>query len=156
MGSDNNEEEPLSRGLCRGPCQDWNREPWVTIRAFSFIGFWVGGYLICCALCVWFLMGIHRIQNTEELQLLVNNYRLPAQGRCKVINATHSRCLPQVFVIGASKCGTTSIVDYMKYMNGSFHFVERFMTDVKMDNQSEIHRFDRKSAEHHCGKVWPE
>ena len=51
-------------------------------------------------------------------------------------------CLPNVFLIGASKAGTTSLVDYLANTTG-VHFVQRGIH--KFDKHNEIHRFDRSS-----------
>ena len=47
------------------------------------------------------------------------------------------RCLPSVFFIGASKCGTTSLTDYLD-QNPSVHFTNRFIH--KRDSHREVHR----------------
>lgn len=62
--------------------------------------------------------------------------------RCKVFNSTHFRCLPNVFLIGSSKAGTTSLVLYLsKLPNVYFSFRE----ETSQKDNSEQHRFDRAS-----------
>eukprot|EP01041_Mallomonas_annulata_P003462 gene3462-6888_t len=60
-------------------------------------------------------------------------------NRCRTYNSTHFRCLPNVFLIGASKSGTTSIVGHLARHPG-VSFVRR---RVDSHRHREIHRFDR-------------
>lgn len=118
----------------------------VRISVNSGVRLIAGAVFMASSIILFFwLCSVHRIRNVEEVGIVLNTMMLPHHNdRCKIVDETHLRCLPNVFVIGASKCGTTSIVDYMKNMNSSFHFVERGVTDWN-DHQAEIHRFDRNS-----------
>lgn len=51
------------------------------------------------------------------------------------------RCLPNVFFIGASKCGTSSMRSHLS-SHPHIRFVRRMQSGVE---GAEIHRFDRKS-----------
>ena len=62
--------------------------------------------------------------------------------RCKRYNTTHYICLPNVFLIGASKCGTTSLMDLLLQHPHVTHVRRRIHPT---DQHKEIHRFDRSS-----------
>ena len=103
-----------------------------------------------CVICVvasfllfMYILSIHRIRNLVDAIRVFNVMNLPAKDhRCKFFNGSHYICLPNVFLIGASKCGTTSMIDYL---------VEHPMIDIinrrisKIDRHREVHRFDRAS-----------
>lgn len=61
---------------------------------------------------------------------------------CKIVNGTHFQCLANIFFIGASKCGTTSFVDYLK-QHQNINFIQRHI--MPRDHHQEVHRFDRSS-----------
>ena len=62
--------------------------------------------------------------------------------RCKRHNATHYICLPNTFLIGASKCGTTSLMDLLLQHPNVAHVRRRIHP---IDRHKEVHRFDRPS-----------
>jgi len=77
--------------------------------------------------------------------------RLPLEDdRCRRFNATHLRCLPNVFFIGASKCGTTSVTEYLE-RQPRVHFVRRRIH--KTDRHREVHRFDRNTYPRAFGAI---
>lgn len=61
--------------------------------------------------------------------------------RCRLYNESHFKCLPNIFLIGASKCGTTSLVDYLN-LHPRIDFVNR---RIFPDKHREVHRFDRNT-----------
>ena len=66
----------------------------------------LGFGLIFAYVCIF-----HRISSLEQLQQVGELARQPLlDWRCRGMNETHARCLPNVFSIGASRCGTTSLV----------------------------------------------
>lgn len=63
--------------------------------------------------------------------------------RCRIWNATHYQCLPNVFLIGASKSGTTSLYTHlMRHPN--IDGVHRPLSRAHQ-RQNEVHRFDAPS-----------
>jgi Sulfotransferase domain len=91
-----------------------------------------------------YIVSFHRIGNIRDAAKVISVARLPDKGddRCKIFNATHYICLPNVFLIGASKCGTTSVMDYLLH-HDKVTYVRRRISPV--DRHKEVHRFDRKS-----------
>eukprot|EP01031_Cornospumella_fuschlensis_P031664 gene31664-38267_t len=87
-----------------------------------------------------------RIYSVGDTMLMVQTARLPTSKinpRCKVHNSTHYRCLPNVFIVGSSKAGTTSLVLYLSELS-NVHFANRVVgSAINLDE--EIHRFDRAS-----------
>ena len=70
-------------------------------------------------------------------------FQLPSvNSRCKIASDSQFYCLPNVLFIGASKCGTTSMVDYLS-QHPNIRFVNRRIH--KKDHHREVHRFDRNS-----------
>ena len=98
--------------------------------------------VICLVTSIIYLGSVHRIYNGHDVSSVVSTLMLPTHDnpRCRLYNHTHLKCLPNVFIIGASKCGTTSLVAYLKALQ-HFNFIDRRIS--KTDNHSEIHRFDR-------------
>jgi hypothetical protein len=58
------------------------------------------------------------------------------------VNATHSQCLPNLFLIGASKAGTTALSQFLARCP-HVQFVRRSLS--VHDHHREVHRFDRHS-----------
>lgn len=56
-------------------------------------------------------------------------------------STNYYRCLPNILFIGASKCGTTSLTDYLDSHEEVF-FVNRHV--FRHDTHREVHRFDRR------------
>lgn len=97
--------------------------------------------LLLTAVSLYIVVKLHRIQSVAEVSRIVQTRLLPdASPRCKRLNETHLQCLPNVFLIGASKCGTTSLVNYLDRLPG-VHFVNRGVQPT--DRHKEVHRFDR-------------
>jgi hypothetical protein len=108
----------------------------------------VGFFLLVSVIgCIIYIGSVHRIHNIHDVGSIVSTMMLPAHDnpRCRIFNNTHLKCLPNVFIIGASKCGTTSLVAFLKALP-HFHFVDRRIT--RSDNHSEVHRFDRKTFQY--------
>lgn len=90
-----------------------------------------------------YIVSVHRVQNLEDVQAVVDTLSLPYSSlRCRQANTTLLRCLPNVILIGASKCGTTSLVDYLS-LHTNVAFVNRRIH--KVDKHREVHRFDRNT-----------
>lgn len=73
---------------------------------------------------------------------------VPSSSRCKIYNRTHVLCLPNVFLIGASKAGTTSISRYLDQHPHIFFVgrsVYRSGPTKKIKQHKEVHRFDRRT-----------
>lgn len=101
--------------------------------------------VILCALIVLVPLWLahHRIYSLHDAGSVLRTALLPpspASSRCKVVNASHYQCLPNVFIIGASKAGSTSLVSYLSQVDG-LHFVLRHLQP--RDHHREVHRFDR-------------
>ena len=126
----------MKQGKVRGrlgrpqrPCQ--------ALRALSAA---VGGLLVGGALYVY---SFHRVKTIAEVGAMLQTLSKPTHDdRCRRVNATHLQCLPNVFFIGASKCGTTSITEYLARQPG-VHFVRRRIYPT--DRHREVHRFDRNT-----------
>ena len=90
-----------------------------------------------------YVYSFHRIQSLEDVAEVLKTMSRPlVDDRCRRVNSTHLQCLPNVFFIGASKCGTTSITEYLD-QHPQVHFVRRRIH--KMDRHREVHRFDRNT-----------
>jgi hypothetical protein len=92
-----------------------------------------------------YITGFHRLVNLRELFNAFHTMTLPVvKGHplCRHINSTHYKCLPNTFLIGASKCGTTSLIEYLSDING-IEIVNRRIS--VRDHHREIHRFDRNT-----------
>jgi len=110
-------------------------------RAFQGLALTLGGLLVGGALYVY---SFHRIKTLADVGAMLQTLSLPMleDERCRRVNATHLQCLPNVFFIGASKCGTTSITEYLARQHG-VHFVRRRIHPT--DRHREVHRFDRNT-----------
>jgi hypothetical protein len=105
---------------------------------------------ICIALTVVLLLcfyqyffAVHRMKSYTELKRAISVMQLPTYNhRCRSYNTTHYRCLPNVLLIGSSKCGTTSVTDYL-FTNPDIRFIKRNI--IKYDHHKEVHRFDRST-----------
>jgi len=101
--------------------------------------------LIPCIIFVWDTFKVHRINSIDDLKKILSTSTRPlTAGHCKLYNNTQFQCLPNVFIIGASKAGTTSLVNYLSHFP-HVHFVERRITNI--DHHKEVHRFDRATYE---------
>ena len=90
-----------------------------------------------------YVYSFHRIQSLEDVAEVLKTMSRPlVDDRCRRVNSTHLQCLPNVFFIGASKCGTTSITEYLD-QHPQVHFVRRRIH--KTDRHREVHRFDRNT-----------
>jgi hypothetical protein len=92
------------------------------------------------------LLQRHRIYSISDVKAIVRSTVLPVvpeNPRCKTeTESSKLRCLPNVFVIGSSKSGTTSFIDNLSRRKEIF-FARRGIHSY--DKHSEIHRFDRVS-----------
>ncbi len=102
--------------------------------------------LICFAspllIYIW-IISTHRLSNLREIFAALHVWTLPVvEGypRCKHLNSTHYLCLPNTFLIGASKCGTTTVIEFLSRQPG-VALINRRIT--VQDHHREIHRFDR-------------
>ena len=90
-----------------------------------------------------YIISVHRIRDLDDVRAIVHAVsHSSVSNRCKVTQSAEYRCLPNVLFIGASKCGTTSLVSYMAHHNG-IKFVSRRIH--KDDKHREVHRFDRNT-----------
>lgn len=90
---------------------------------------------------------LHRIYSLSDVIEIIKVARLSIatdSPHCKKIEGdiTTYRCLPTVFLIGASKSGTTSLLDDLLQDN-SMSVVKRRIHNI--DRHHEVHRFDRSS-----------
>ena len=89
-----------------------------------------------------YVYSFHRIRTPRDVVAALSTLSLPLlDDRCRRANATHLQCLPNVFFIGASKSGTTSITEYLS-LHPHVHFVRR---RIFPDRHREVHRFDRNT-----------
>jgi len=94
------------------------------------------------ALYIW-IISVHRLSNLREIFAAMHVWTLPVVDgypRCRHVNSTHYLCLPNTFLIGASKCGTTTLIEFLR-QQPNVALVSRRITVV--DHHREIHRFDR-------------
>lgn len=98
--------------------------------------------IIIAILLYIYMISVHRVKGLKELQIVLETMSKPLyNNRCRQHNETSYQCLPNVFLIGASKSGTTTLVDYLKeYPN--IGFVKR---RIVPDKHTEVHRFDRNT-----------
>ena len=99
--------------------------------------------IIAVLIAVLYVQLFHRIRTLSDFKLAAKIISLPKfNNRCKLYNTSHFICLPNIFLIGASKCGTTTL---MKRLLGhpNIYRVRRRISPT--DNHTEIHRFDRWS-----------
>jgi hypothetical protein len=92
------------------------------------------------------ILSVHRLSNLREiLSAMHTMIMLPIVNeypRCRAVNSTHFKCLPNTFLIGASKCGTTSLIEYLD-KQPRIKLINRHITI--RDHHREIHRFDRNT-----------
>ena len=107
-------------------------------------------FLLFLSFC-YFILSTHRILSINHAKKLISIHNLANYNeRCKVFNHTHYHCLPNVFLIGASKCGTTSLSDYL-IGHPLIKFVRRRLIDI--DTHREVHRFDRYNYRYSIKKI---
>ena len=116
-----------------------------------------GQYLLLCLIgfgaiiggMVYFFLAVYRIRSVADVMKVYQVMSLPNDDhRCKHHNQSHYVCLPNVFLIGASKCGTTSLLDYL-LQHPHVARVRRRINPT--DRHNEVHRFDRQAY----GWTWP-
>jgi hypothetical protein len=114
---------------------------------FSFLCF-----LLIIAISVWFIdfLLVHRIYYVRDLFEIVRTSVSPVlstNDHCKEMRFSRNevKCLPNLFIIGVSKSGTTSLVRYLQQLK-DVSFIQRGIIKKK-DKHNEIHRFDRSSYE---------
>jgi hypothetical protein len=109
---------------------------------------WICILVTACLIFLCDVLRVHRINSFREVQNILLTTSRPTDGsHCRIYNASHHQCLPNVLIIGASKAGTTTLVNYLRQLR-RVHFVDRRLT--KNDNHTEVHRFDRASY----GRAW--
>jgi Sulfotransferase domain len=104
---------------------------------------------VCCSiillLVIAYIVSVHRIRTIRDLMVISGTMNMPMfNHRCRSVNATSYVCLPNIFLIGASKCGTTSLMDYLIRHPMIDHVRRRIH---KIDEHREVHRFDRSNYE---------
>lgn len=99
----------------------------------------------CAVILVYvYVVSVHRVRSLRDIRVALETMGKPMYNhRCRSHNSTHYQCLPNVFLIGASKCGTTSLVDYLT-QHPQVGFVKR---RIFPDKHREVHRFDRNTYE---------
>ena len=114
-------------------------------RKSTLIGFF---FSLTVALYL-YIVSTHRISGPVELYKAIQVMTYPlvpdseGQNRCRKIDEKYYRCLPNVFLIGASKAGTTSVANFLLNKIDGVSFVNRRIT--KRDKHMEVHRFDRNT-----------
>ena len=101
----------------------------------------------CCImilfLAIVYIVSVHRIRTISDLMVISHTMNMPMYNhRCRSVNSSSFVCLPNVFLIGASKCGTTSLMDYLTQHPMIDHVHRRIH---KIDEHKEVHRFDRNT-----------
>lgn len=86
---------------------------------------------------LWFAPNLAR---PEEL-IATNEalFKPKISSRCRQWNSTKYLCLPNAMLIGASKSGTTSAFQYLRFHPNIDHIRRRV---IKRDRFNEVHRFD--------------
>jgi hypothetical protein len=80
------------------------------------------------------------IQTVADLLVVYEVTSKPTvDNRCKQWNMTHFVCLPNAMLIGASKCGTTSVFNYLMFHPNVDKTHRRVIIN---DHNNEIHKFD--------------
>ena len=98
---------------------------------------------VASTLSILYVFSFHRVRSLNDLNQIYNVIALPNHDhRCKRFNGSHFICLPNVFLIGASKCGTTSLMDHLIQHPLIDHVRRRIH---KIDEHREVHRFDRNT-----------
>jgi hypothetical protein len=132
------------------------RRPQEFIRSLSdrgvlyrYIAFGVIMSAIKFTFVVLYIMSVHRFTGPADLYEAVITMSHPiiegeagGGGRCREVDKVSMQCLPNIFIIGASKCGTTSVVDFLS-RQPRVRLVNRRITPT--DRHREIHRFDRNT-----------
>jgi len=96
--------------------------------------------LLCCYI---YIISYHHITTINDVIEVVHTIsKTTVSKRCRIYNTTHYRCLPNVLFIGASKCGTTSLINYLS-QTIHIYLVKRRIHPT--DYHREIHRFDRQT-----------
>ena len=112
----------------------------VTIRCFTSVI--VVSVLILSCLYL-YIASFHRIKDFEDYVAISKTISAAkVSNRCRRIDDQNLQCLPNVLLIGASKCGTTSLVEYLS-QHANIKFVNRRI-HVE-DKHKEVHRFDRNT-----------
>lgn len=98
---------------------------------------------ILCAFHL-YIIAFHRLNGYADFsvvsRVLMSN-RISSRCR-KTTGEGAMQCLPNVMIIGASKCGTTSLIAYLS-QHKNVEFVARRIH--KVDHHKEVHRFDRNT-----------
>ncbi len=120
--------------------------PFATINLVIVVVLIFGGGLIA-----YFIdqLAVHRIHSFSDIEALSRTKALPRLSnspRCLVQGTEELRCLPNLFLIGASKAGTTSLARWLAELP-HVYFEKRFLSEESRgeDKHTEVHRFDRPS-----------
>jgi hypothetical protein len=98
--------------------------------------------LALCALHI-YIIAFHRLQDAEDYRAIGKTFLSKrVSPRCNQLDTSALQCLPNVILIGASKCGTTSLVDFLA-RHDYIRFVARRIHNA--DKHMEVHRFDRNT-----------
>lgn len=90
-----------------------------------------------------YIIGFHRIRTLSDAKSIVTiAISDNVDERCKIYNKTHVACLPNFFFIGASKSGTTSMVETL-LEHPNIRLISRRIHPI--DRHHEVHRFDRNT-----------
>ena len=102
--------------------------------------------LVTFHLLIWkySLLYLILLQNPGEIvamrSVLIKPIRPDSEGRCRQWDNTHLLCLPNVFLLGASKCGTSSWFNYL-VQHPRVASVRRRVNGAH-PSSNEVHRFD--------------
>lgn len=100
-------------------------------------------FLLLLLSCYIYIISFHRITTIHDVIEVVHTIsKRTVSNRCRIYNSTYYRCLPNVLFIGASKSGTTSLVNYLS-QSLDVHLVKRRIHPT--DHHREVHRFDRQT-----------
>ncbi len=105
--------------------------------------FMIGIFMVTALSLYIYFISVYRIKSFADVSSAVHIMKQRnINHRCKAFNSTHFNCLPNVLLIGSSKCGTTSLVEYLS-QHENVHFVSRRIHNT--DKHKEVHRFDRNT-----------
>lgn len=111
---------------------------WRTAIALIGVGLIIALSIMLIAFCLH-----HRIHSLGDAALIAQTFfsrQVSSRCRATLTSSEELRCLPNVFFIGASKTGTTTVARHLQQLSG-LHFVGRRLR--REDKHSEVHRFDR-------------
>mmetsp|Transcript_8985 Transcript_8985/g.30655 ORF Transcript_8985/g.30655 Transcript_8985/m.30655 type:complete len:382 (+) Transcript_8985:2-1147(+) len=111
------------------------------LRYFRRVAVCAACTVVATLLAYAYVTHMHNLQTTGELMEAAGVMASPrVNSRCRAVDGGY-RCLPNVLLIGASKCGTTSLAQHLG-AHPSVGFVRR---RIDLPGVHEVHRFDRPS-----------